>query len=385
MRIAILGAGCAGLSLASELTQQISPELDLTIVDRRTRFEEDRTWCSWGSEPHSFRSIVKKQWWEWRVAGNRGEIRQIAKKYPYEFISASDFYTEALGRLERSSVDLRLGETITGVTEAKSHITVSTDRTQLEADIVFDSRPTPSSPGSWQQTFTGWFVRLASPPKTRPIPTIIEEIPSTKAPIHFIYSLPFTERRWLVESTSFGVGALPFPERNRAIQEWCDRYLGDEFEVERTESGTIPMAVIEPENSARRLRIGIAGGALRASSGYAFTSIQRHSRQIATAVARSLPLDSVQPESSRHRFLDRVFLDALRQNPDRASEWLLRLFEAAGANGDVPARFLGGHGSRASDFRTALQMPWWPFSKAAIRVVGRVVDRTLGKGAACLS
>src|SRR5690606_29518390 len=52
--IVIVGAGLAGLSTAVHLLERGPADRHLTLVDPRTDFGRDRTWCSWALEPHPF-------------------------------------------------------------------------------------------------------------------------------------------------------------------------------------------------------------------------------------------------------------------------------------------------------------------------------------------
>ena len=63
--IAILGGGCAGLSLARELAN-LSYSKRVIIIEPRTVYEHDRTWCFWAEARHSLSELVSKKWSLWR-------------------------------------------------------------------------------------------------------------------------------------------------------------------------------------------------------------------------------------------------------------------------------------------------------------------------------
>ena len=60
----ILGAGCSGLSLCYYLLEQ-GVDAPILILDRKTSFEDDRTWCFWDVEPTSFTHLSRKEWNSW--------------------------------------------------------------------------------------------------------------------------------------------------------------------------------------------------------------------------------------------------------------------------------------------------------------------------------
>ena len=65
--IAILGGGCAGLSLARELTN-LSYSKRVIVIEPRTIYEHDRTWCFWAEAQHSLSEIVSNKWQHWRFS-----------------------------------------------------------------------------------------------------------------------------------------------------------------------------------------------------------------------------------------------------------------------------------------------------------------------------
>ena len=102
--------------------------------------------------------------------------------------------------------------------------------------------------------------------------------------IHFIYLLPFDDRTALVESTMFAPEREPDAFFETAIIQYLAAHCGvAEFTTERTEAGAIPLGRL-PRSSSAMIGLGSNGGAIRPSSGYAFTFIQK---QIADTIARA--------------------------------------------------------------------------------------------------
>ena len=74
----IAGAGCAGLSLACAMLEAGVPGRSIAIVDPRTTFDDDRTWCSFAVAPHAFSDVASHRWFRWRVAAEREVPRRIS-------------------------------------------------------------------------------------------------------------------------------------------------------------------------------------------------------------------------------------------------------------------------------------------------------------------
>ena len=59
----IIGAGCAGLSLAYELN--LKKKLDNktpAIIEPREEYKKDKTWSFWKVTDHNFDDCVRKSW-----------------------------------------------------------------------------------------------------------------------------------------------------------------------------------------------------------------------------------------------------------------------------------------------------------------------------------
>ena len=101
--------------------------------------------------------------------------------------------------------------------------------------------------------------------------------------MHFIYCLPFSDRDALVESTLFSPELAPQDFYEKAIADWLGTVAKvNDFEITRRETGVIPLGFFARHDPDLR-GIGGNAGAIRPSSGYAFTFIQK---QIIRALTR---------------------------------------------------------------------------------------------------
>ena len=182
--------------------------------------------------------------------------------------------------------------------------------------------------------------------------------------VQFIYVLPFAPDHALVEHTSFARGGMAPHKRQRAIRQFLDC----EHEVLRQERGRLPMTTVRlpSARSERTVAIGVAGGALRASSGYAFTRVQAHSTAIARAIAAGAPPPKRAGAAHRHA-LDVVFINALVQQPETFPELFRTLVERVPA--DAFARFMTDRSTPRDLARIVRAMPPGPMSRAAARAL----------------
>ena len=69
--LAILGGGCAGLSLARDIARlapQTSGGRRVVVLEPRLRYENDRTWCGWFLADETQDPLVSRRWPAWRFS-----------------------------------------------------------------------------------------------------------------------------------------------------------------------------------------------------------------------------------------------------------------------------------------------------------------------------
>ena len=381
--IVVVGAGAAGLSLAHRLPARASPRAvsSVVLVDpppgplRPPR----RTWCFWEAGPGRFDPAATASW-EWlRVHGRDGRaVRRHIAPTRYKMIRSDDF--EAL--VERDLKDrpgLRRVEAVVGAVTGLPDATVrvaATDAAGAPVDLrarwVFDSRPPDRLPAARTrllQHFRGWFVRTERPvfePETVDLMDFRTAQPARG--LSFGYVLPTGRHTALVEYTEFGPEPLTTEAYDRALEDYAGRVLRTgATEVLSAEQGVIPMtdAVFDRRagSCGRVFRIGVAGGATRASTGYTFAAVQRQSEAVARAVRAGRPPVPPAPHPARARLMDAVLLRALDTGRVDGPDLFFRLFDQVPA--DRLLRFLDGRSRLYEDLAVGLRVPVRPMLRTA--------------------
>lgn len=364
--LVIVGAGCAGLSLAVALLDE-GWDRPLLLLERRTAYARDRTWCFWDTGDVPWARLATASWDRWRI----GDAVQHADAHPYLHLPSDRFHEAALRRLRRApNVELRLGVRVSGIAEGDAGVTLRTDAGTVRADRVVDCRGAahPAVRAALRtgltQRFLGQVVRTEQPRFDPGEATLMAFHGDHPRELRFVYTLPLGEREALVEDTSFAWHAASAASRRRAIAD----AVGVPFTVGLTESGVIPMSAVTTPPSARVWTAGLPGGAARPSSGYAFVRIQRQVAQIARALCdgrRTAPSLA----DARRDALDAVFLRALDDDPPSFAGHLTAL--AHGVEGDVLARFMNDASTAQDDVRVMAALPAGPFVRAgATEVLG---------------
>ncbi|MEM8711337.1 MAG: lycopene cyclase family protein [Planctomycetota bacterium] len=372
--IVVIGGGCAGLSVAVQLAAQASgrglQSRSLIILEERSAYKRDRTWCGWSLEPHVFQSCVDHSWHRWKgtLAGEHA-IHEW-REHAYEHIRADRFYAEAEARIAGAGhADLRMGVRVQALTATGGGFEVTTDQGSLSARVVVDTRPVRSGleEGGLLQHFGGFEVSAKDAVFDPDTVTLMDFDVDQRGGIHFMYVLPFSSSRALVESTFISGSPHDSDVYRDHVMDYVESRLGTEVEsVSYVELGVIPMQPVPRYSPTPGLyRAGGPGGAVKASTGYGFHQIQRQACVLAARLLdeRGSPLAPSRPGVDE--WMDRVFLGFLRSNPDRAPEIFHRLLRALSA--ESLARFLMGRATARDRLRMIAAMPKIPFVREAVR------------------
>jgi lycopene beta-cyclase len=364
--LVILGAGCAGLSLAARLAR-VQDRLRVDIVEPRVDYEDDRSWCFWRPEHHDLSDLVSHSWDGWRFSGATGAaVHHRVTGLRYQYLRGSDFYRRALQRIEgASSIRMHAGVRATEIAPLgdgpDALIRVETDRGSILARHVIDTRPRVM-PAMLYQSFSG--VEIES---ERPLPFdqrevgLMDSMATDGGGMHFRYTLPLGRTRALVEWTRFNTSPTPSATLSAELDDELARLGLAGARVIRREGGILPMGMIGglPETPRGVVFAGNSGGALRAASGYGFLRIQRWALACADALLREGPPIGHPAEPFLRRSMDRIFLQAVRADLERTPEYFMAL-----ARGVQPAglvRFLSD-AARLTDYvRLIDSLPTVPF------------------------
>ncbi|HMX40519.1 MAG TPA: lycopene cyclase family protein, partial [Saprospiraceae bacterium] len=190
-----------------------------------------------------------------------------------------------------------------------------------------------------------------------------------KGDTRFVYVLPLSARRALVEFTVFSPRLCAPEEYDGELRQYLGHQLGIRgYRIEEEEFGVIPMtdAPFGPPAEGRVLHIGTVGGFVKASSGYAFKRTLRKLHALAEGWEKTgRPHPSVMQSAWRYRFFDAVMLQVLRDGAVSGSDFFTLLFSRLPAH--VVFRFLDEDASLLQHARIATAPPTWPFMKTALR------------------
>jgi lycopene beta-cyclase len=371
----IAGGGMAGLSLAFHLERSALRNKKVLIVDRDEKAANDHTWCFWESEASPFEEIVFHRWKTLRFYNDEGNERLLElapSGIEYKMIRALDFYRFVIPKLEANPAFDLLRADITRVGDGF----VETSSGRFDAvEWIFDSvtARTYSDPrdNNLLQHFYGKVIEVDSDVFASGSATLFDFRVPQSGECRFVYVLPGSARRALVEFTVFSRGLLAENEYEESLERYIREVLGvSKYRSVEEERGVIPMsdAPHDTRPSAKVVRIGTAGGYVKPSTGYSFRRTQQRLLSIVKALESGSPVPDFRSVRSRWKMLlDSVFLNVLGTGKHQASDVFDKLFAR-----NPPQRvleFLDERTGFAADLRLMSSVPLLPFIRAALEEV----------------
>lgn len=376
--LAIIGGGCAGLSVARELIK-CGCRQRIVVLEPRQTYEDDRTWSFWAPTIHPLQDLVSHRWRHWAF-GLEGATPQrlSASNIQYQVIRAIDFYQQSLALIDAAdTVALRRGAQVTAVSADPQgwHVKLANDDS-LIATAVIDTRPPPRqriAESKLFQCFLGAEIMLTPDAVPFDVDSIelMTQMRTTAQGFCFHYVLPFSANRALVELTYFAPQPLSQATLEPELGEVLAQRDWQSAEVLRTEYGVLPMGLPEcpSKPTPTMVRAGTSAGALRPASGYGFLRIQRWAKACAEHYHRTGQLCGHPPEPWRQRQMDHLFLRTLRHDPELAPALFDRLLSRCSPDRFV--RFMTDQATWLDSLAIIKAMPKWPFIHTLIRTLLR--------------
>lgn len=369
----IAGAGCAGLSLLVRLLQSgQAADKKILLVDKQRRTGKDRTWCFWEKEAGYFESIVYKSWDQLWVHGKENSAKHAIHPYHYKMIRGEDFYRYCFQLIEQyPNVEIVYGE-VTALRNEASGASLQLGNETILADYIFNSilfnKPV-LQPRQYYllQHFKGWVIETTNPVFNPAEATLMDFRTGQQHGTAFVYVMPFSANRALVEYTLFSEVVLTPQEYDLGLHEYILTYVKSNYEVLAEETGAIPMTNYRfPAADGQIIHIGTAGGQTKPSTGYTFRFIQQQADQLASTLAatgKPLPVKDLTP--GRFRLYDSTLLQILAQGQLPGHQIFTTLFQKNKITNVL--QFLDQDTNLLQEMKIITVLPTGIFMKAAWR------------------
>jgi lycopene beta-cyclase len=281
----LVGGGLQNALIALALLEA-RPESRIALVERGARLCGEHTWSFHERDvPDDCRAwlapLIVSRWADYDV---KFPAHERTLKSTYASITSE----RVAGIVEERLRNARGSVLLTGAaaTQVDAHTVVLEDGTDLAGHLVIDARgpelcSRAGAPG--YQKFLGLELELGRPsPFVRPL-LMDARVPQVDG-YRFVYVLPFSEHRVLVEDTYFSDSpSLDVGTLRERVHEYARGAGLDVQGVIREETGVLPLPVKGlPEIAARSpLAAGYAGGWFHPGTGYSFPVALRLARHVA--------------------------------------------------------------------------------------------------------
>jgi lycopene beta-cyclase len=367
----VAGGGCAGLSLIMHILS--APSLknrSILLIEKDSKQNNDRTWCYWEKGPGFFDAIVHANWKKaWFHSTDYSSLKTL-DPYRYKMIRGLDFYRYCHEQISAASNVTVLRDAVVDMGQTSEGAFVQTTSDCFEATYVFNSvqlQPPVLSGEQYMllQHFKGWFIETATPAFKVDQPVLMDFRVNQHYGTTFVYVMPLSERRALVEYTLFTKSLLQDHEYEEGLQQYVSEQLKlSDYTVAEREFGIIPMTNYRfSPGEGNIIQIGTMGGQTKPSSGYTFRFIQKHS----TAIVQALK-DNQHPRVKRSKmdrrffWYDSVLLHMLYKEKMAGSRIFSLLFKRNPI--DRLFGFLDNESSLLQEAILLNTLPQWPFMKA---------------------
>jgi lycopene beta-cyclase len=300
--VAILGGGLSGGLCVLALAEH-APHLRVALVEQGQRIAGNHTWCCHGSDlamtagqavGEWFRPVVQHRWAQYQVA-----FPDFTRTMggAYLCVPAESLQREVTRAMARPGTHLMLAERVQSATSRDVRLESGS---RLRAKLVIDARGSrPATSACGYQKFLGWEIETdEAAPELGRVPTLMDARVQQLDGYRFVYVLPMSSTRFLVEDTYFSRAAVLDRE---TVSGRLRKYLAGRgvqaYAIVREEGGVLPMpwsarGVGDATDSAP-VAIGYRAELFHPATGYslglAAQTADRIARSIGAPQSESLP------------------------------------------------------------------------------------------------
>lgn len=372
----IAGAGASGLSLLMRMMNDpFFDDKQILVVDKSTKKANDRTWCFWEKGSGFFEHIVFHQWNKVHFYSDTlSELIDLGH-YSYKMIRGIDLYQHVIQQAVNKSNVTFCFDNIHSVGTENNVGFVVVGGKRYTADFVFNSiifSPPiiPTNKYYLLQHFKGYIIETSEDVFKPDQATLMDFRISQEHGAAFVYVLPRSSKKALVEYTLFTKELLTKQQYDDGLKSYINNFLGiRDYQIVEEEFGIIPMTNIAFEkHNGKVINMGTAGGQTKGSSGYTFRFIQKHADNIVDSLLRyGHPFLKDKFYKKRFSFYDSTLLNILAKDKYPLDAIFSKMFQSNSIESVL--RFLDNESSFQDELKIMSSLPKLVFTKAALEQI----------------
>ncbi|MCP9762602.1 lycopene cyclase family protein [Lacihabitans soyangensis] len=376
----ICGGGMSGLSLAYQISLSKVSDKKILIIDPERKTKNDRTWAFWEKIDNPFDQILFKKWQSVKIVdSHKKEKIYDLGEYSYKLLRGIDFYNFVNNHLDKFPNIIFCLDKVNNIQENTDNVEVETvNYGKFSAQYVFDStfklNLEDKKNHNLLQHFKGLVIETKENLFEKDIPDMMNfGVPQKDAECRFMYVLPFTKNRAIIEFTVFSEKLLSEKEYDESLFEYLKKDLKlTDYKILEEEFGIIPMSDTETQYivSNRIIRIGTAGGATNPATGYTFSNTQKKLKKIVSTLEKGQ--NNFKKESfwqKRHLIYASTLLNVIKENRHPMAEVFDQLF----AKNPISQvfKFLDGETTLWEEIKIMWSTPKVKFGMAFLNVISK--------------
>ncbi len=350
-KAAIIGLGPSGLAVNKLIYGKKEDEV---IAFENTNFKNRNNlfgfWLTDWMKP--FEKLIKKKWHSWSIGNDFIKINHYEKNYPYCVISFDTWREYCLDNPNKIEIKI---EKVLRYYPVKNYFKIITeDKREYFAEKIYDSRSIKHKNNELIQHFFGINITTEDN-KFHENEATLMHFTQEESMLHFIYALPFSHNKALIESTVFSKEILTENWYRNKIDKFLKNLNITKYEENEIERGVIPMFSAEEKsaNHPNIFNIGIRGGACKTSTGYAFSFLIKQ-----ILLLKKTNKNKVYVHNFIDTEMDKIFIKYLKNFNENGKSFINL---AKNLNGYEFQSFMMGQSSLLTKIKIINSMPKMPF------------------------
>ena len=356
-KAAIIGLGSSGLAVNKIIYGNGSSDIiafENEDINKRNNFFG--FWLTDWMKPYE--NIVEKKWDKWSIGDKNENIIQISNKKPYCVISFQKWKEYCLDTKNKIEI---INKQVVSYSPFKNYFKIIThDNKEYYAEKVYDSTSKKEKKNELIQHFFGINI-IANDHTFDDKKLTLMYFTKENNILHFIYVLPFSHNKALVESTVFSKEVFSEDWYRKRIDAYLTEHNIIKVEESSTEKGTIPMffAAEDRNYNPKIINVGIRGGACKPSTGYAFSFLIKQIQLL-----KKSSKNYVEVHKYLERKMDKIFINYLKNNNENGKSFINL---AINLNGHEFQSFMMGESSLLTKLKIIKSMPKLSFIREVFR------------------